>query len=117
MNLKPVQTVCLLLLFTSCKSLQRITSRDNSANTTIVSKNANPQFLDSVSITPGEKKNNNYTYNRPAEANGKKSFDHTNSSSFNIEKADWLQIKYAIIMDMPVEQLNNLPLLQQIDHW
>ncbi len=118
MNLKPLQTVCLLLLLTSCKSLQRVTSRDNSSAVTTASKNTNPKFLDSVSITPGEKKNNNYTYKRPTETNGKKSFENSNSSSsFNIEKADWLQIKYAIIMDMPVEQLNNLPLLQQIDHW
>src|SRR5690242_15838200 len=108
MNVKPVQTACLLLLFTSCKSLQRISSRDNSSNTTTISKKANPQFLDSVSITPGEKKGNDY---RPVETSGKQSFEanSSSSSSFNIEKADWLQIKYAIIMDMPVEQLNNLP--------
>ena len=118
MNLKPIQTVCLLLILTSCKSLQRISSRNNSSNTTASSKKGDPQFLDNVSITPGETKNADYTYNKPAEKNSKKSLENnTGSSSFNIEKADWLQIKYAIMMDMPVEQLNNLPLLQQIDHW
>jgi cell wall-associated NlpC family hydrolase len=117
MNLRPVQTVCLLLIFSSCKSLQRLSAHDNSSNTTASSKKGNPQFLDNVSITPGENKNPDYTYNKPAQSGNKKSFANNTSSSFNIEKADWLQIKYAIITDMPVEQLYNLPLLQQIDHW
>src|SRR5205814_7085822 len=77
----------------------------------------NPKFIDSVSITPGEKKNAGYAYNRSAEQDSKKSLTDNTFSSFNLEKADWLQIKYAIMMDIPVEQLNNLPLLQQIDHW
>jgi cell wall-associated NlpC family hydrolase len=117
MNLRPVQTVCLLLILSSCKSLQRLSAHDNSSNTTVSSKKGDPRFLDNVSITPGENKNADYTYNKPVQSGNKKSVANNTSSSFNIEKADWLQIKYAIITDMPVEQLNNLPLLQQIDHW
>jgi cell wall-associated NlpC family hydrolase len=117
MNLKPIQTVCLLLFLSSCKSLQHITSRDNSSNQTASTKKDGPEFLDDVSITPGEKKNAEYNSGTTAQSKGKKFTGNTASSNFNIEKADWLQIKYAIMTDMPVEQLNNLPLLQQIDHW
>lgn len=116
MNIRLIKTVCLLLILCSCKSLQPVTSHNNSKTSTTSSKKKNTQFLDDVSITPGEKKNNDYTYNRPFQSN-KKNYEHVTPSSFNVEKADWLQIKYSIMMDMPVEQLNNLPLLQQIDHW
>jgi cell wall-associated NlpC family hydrolase len=115
MNLRLTQYICLLLIFTSCKSFQRISSRDDSRSAT-ASKKSNSKFLNNISITPGEKKNTDYSYNKPVAQSSKKSFSNT-ASSFNLEKADWLQIKYAIMMDMPVEQLNNLPLLQQIDHW
>ncbi|HEY1869941.1 MAG TPA: hypothetical protein VGG71_02730, partial [Chitinophagaceae bacterium] len=117
MNLRLTQTVCLLLILSSCKSLQHAASRDNSSTRSTVSKKNNTQFLNDVSITPGDKNDINYTYNKSTKLSGKKSFENNTSSSFNIEKADWLQIKYAIMMDMPVEQMNDLPLLQQIDHW
>lgn len=115
MNSRFVQTLCLLLLLSSCKSL-RPASKNNSGQSTIAQKK-NTQFLDDVSITPGEKKNPDFTHNKSIQPGSKKSVDNISSSSFNIEKADWLQIKYAILTDMPVEQLNDLPLLQQIDHW
>ena len=117
MNLRLTQTIGLLLILSSCKSIQRLSSRNNSTTTTASIQKENPKFIDSVSITPGEKKNAGYAYNRSAEQDSKKSLTDNTFSSFNLEKADWLQIKYAIMMDIPVEQLNNLPLLQQIDHW
>jgi cell wall-associated NlpC family hydrolase len=48
------------------------------------------------------------TYN----ANIKSSF---NASS--IERADWLQLKYAIVLDATVETLTNVNLLKSIDEW
>ena len=112
MNLRLLQTVCLLIILSSCKSLQQSSAHKNPST----SSKTDPRFLDNVSINPGEKKNSGYAYNKSAQQGGSKSYTNT-SSSFSLEKADWLQIKYAIMIDMPVEQLNNLPLLQQIDHW
>ena len=114
MNVRSTQIISLLLILSSCKSLQHASSRDTSSHST-ASKQNDPRFLDNVVITPGEKKNTDYTYNKPVQPGSKKSF--SNNASFNLEKADWLQIKYAIMTDMPVEQLNNLPLLKEIDHW
>lgn len=34
-----------------------------------------------------------------------------------IERADWLQLKYAILLDATVEKLNNVNLLKLIDEW
>jgi hypothetical protein len=114
MNIRLAQTVCLLLILCSCKSLKpSFRNNDNAAASS--SKKKNTRFLDNVTITPGEQKNNNYKLNRSSQS--KSYYYNIAPSSFNIEKADWLQVKYAVMMDMPVEQLNNLPLLQQIDHW
>jgi lipoprotein Spr len=110
-----VQTLCLLLLLSSCKSL-RLASKET-AHSSTVSKKKNAEFLDGISMTPGEQKNSGYAYTKPVQPGSKKSVDNSPASSFNIEKADWLLVKYAIMIDMPVEQLNNLALLQQIDHW
>jgi len=115
MNWRLTQTVCLLLILYSCKSLQRVTSRDKPADVAASSKKKDVQFIDDVSINPGNNKDGGFTYNKAIQPAGSKSLH--SSSSYNLEKADWLQIKYAIMMDLPVEQLNNLPLLQQIDHW
>lgn len=114
MNIKYTSIVCLLLILCSCKSLQP--SFHNNANSSASAyKKRNTQFLDDVSITPGEKKSNRYTYKNTQQS--KKYYESIAPSNFNIENANPLQIKYAIMMDVSVEQLNNLPLLQQIDHW
>ncbi len=117
MNIRLTKIISLLLILCSCKSLQPVTSRSNSNNTNTASKKKNNPFLDNISITPGENKRNDYTYNKPAQQTNKNYYENVAPSNFNVEKADWLQIKYAIKMDVPVEQLNDLPLLQQIDHW
>lgn len=116
MNVRLTQIFVLLVVLSSCKSLQRSASRNKAPQSTASSNpKGDPRFLDNVAITPGDKKNSNYTYNSQAEQNSKESI--VNTSAYNLENADWLQIKYAILTDMPVEQLNNLPLLQQFDHW
>ena len=98
MKIKFISFICLLCFLYSCKSLQPATSRNHSNNQNNTSKKNNPQFLDNVSITPGEKKSS-YKYNKQSQQN--KYYNNTAPSSFNIEKADWLQFKYAIMMDLP----------------
>ncbi|MBS1747681.1 MAG: C40 family peptidase [Bacteroidetes bacterium] len=116
MKLRLTQFICLLLILSSCKSL-RLSSRTNSnaENTAVAPKYNSTKFLDDVSITPGSNKTN-YKYGEASLQLYQKS-NVVSNSSFSLEKADWLQIKYAIITDMPVEQMNDLPLLREIDHW
>ena len=116
MNVRLIQITFLLLILSSCKSLRPVISRTNSNNhSTTNSRKKDTRFLDDVNITPGENKNAGYV-NKKQSSNSKK-YVSNYSGNFNLEKADWLQVKYAIITDMPVEQLNNLDLLKQIDHW
>lgn len=41
----------------------------------------------------------------------------TSSNALDIEKADFLQLKYAILLDATVEKLTNVDLLKSIDEW
>lgn len=116
MKIRLTQIISLLLILSSCKSLQRTASRNNnSAPHATDTKKSDSKFLNEVAIRPGEKSSNYVVHTSPATTSTKSV--NTNSSSFNLEKADWLQVKYAIMTDMPVEQLNNLTLLKQMDHW
>ncbi|MEJ7681835.1 MAG: hypothetical protein WKG06_29105 [Segetibacter sp.] len=42
---------------------------------------------------------------------------HTSFNALDIEKADFLQLKYAIVLDATVEKLTNVNLLKSIDEW
>lgn len=114
MNVRLIFFTCLLISFCSCKSLRPAVSRTGKTTTT---GNKNPRFLEDISTTPGDKKNNNYTFKKQNPQTNLSYEYHFAPSSINIEKASWLQLKYAIKMDAPVEELNDLALLQQIDHW
>ncbi len=110
----------IVLAVTGCKTLRKITAHDNSLTTTSKSvKSGNPEFIDGIEIAPGSVVNSRHktattkinTLNRAA-AN-----ENNPNSWVSIEKASWLQMKYAIIMDVTVEKLTDILLLQEIDEW
>jgi lipoprotein Spr len=39
------------------------------------------------------------------------------SSTFSVEKANTLQLKYSVLLDTEVEEIQNLPLFEAIDDW
>jgi lipoprotein Spr len=79
----------------------------------------NIEFLDNISVKPGRvymKKASDALEAEPVlvrlEASNKMPDNLT-----DVEKANWLQLKYSIQMDIAVEEMNNIPLLQKIDEW
>lgn len=125
--------VC-LLLNTSCRSLLNITGKDSAAaNTRLVKKETttanNRGFLEQIAVAPGsavspatETVTKVYKpVKKPTAPSVKSTISHTEPdprlASSNIEQADMLQLKYAILMDATVEKLTNLPLLETIDKW
>jgi lipoprotein Spr len=79
----------------------------------------NIEFLDNISVKPGRvymKKASHALEAEPvlvrSEASNKMPDNLT-----DVEKANWLQLKYSIQMDIAVEEMNNIPLLQKIDEW
>lgn len=123
--------VC-LLLGTSCRSLRNISAKDSAAaNTRLAKKETtaanNRGFLEQISVTPGSAVSPatvtkvNKPAKQPTASLAKSTISHTEPdarlASSNIEQADMLQLKYAILMNATVEKLTNLPLLEIIDKW
>jgi cell wall-associated NlpC family hydrolase len=116
-----------LLALTSCKSLSKLTSRDNSTAKTTPAKTRSSQertFLDQIEVTPGSvvttghKASTTNSNTVVAGNTGKRNnTGATDMNAFNIERAGYLQLKYAVIIDATVEKLTNIPLLETIDKW
>ncbi len=119
---------CLLsaALLSSCGHLKKLTSRDNSSADipSKKSKEKKVRFLD-MSVSPGQvvTSSHDMSPSMPSFAERKKQRDeynanmHTSLNALDIERADFLQLKYAIVLDATVEKLTNVNLLKSIDEW
>lgn len=121
-----LRTVLLILLigaFTSCKTFHNLASKDNSASAKPAStkKKTNGQvvFLDNITVTPGETVTSRQTTKHSNSNVQQVSYvePKTELANSNIENADALQLKYAIVFDATVEKMNNLAMLQSIEQW
>ena len=114
--------LCALLL-SSCSQIKSLTSRDSSTSeaSTRKPKTKNVQFLDGISVTPGQPSTSKYSTMGPNLPKAKKAkTTETSQPEFlagDIERANWLQLKYAIMLDATVEKLVNVGLLKLIDEW
>ena len=117
--------VCIYLLgavalLNSCKSINKLAAKDNSTSSKQKQqRNSNGvTFLNNVSVTPGKGRTAIAEPARKPEVT--KNYTPTfirNGKIFNIETALQLQFKYAMILDVPVEEITNIPLLQDVDYW
>lgn len=122
-------TFITILMFTSCSQWKNLTSRDSSTKKTTVksTKKKDVRFLDNISVTPGQTAGSSHSTvasSMPSLEKRNKEREEYNarirnvsSRNADIEKADWLQLKYAIILDATVESLTNINLLKLIDDW
>ena len=122
---------CLVLVFGSCKTIRKLTDKDGSMANSAPKKTrkSNPVFLDNIEVTPGNavtSRHKTSTTNQRRKiteagdaANNDASYGYSNPNipKLDIEKVAALQYKYSLIVNAPVEELNNLPLLQLIDQW
>lgn len=77
----------------------------------------NVKFLDDIAVTPGGStvKNEGTT---TSSANGPKSdIELYTSKSSSVEKASPLQLKYSVLLNTEVEDLENTRLLESVDEW
>lgn len=77
------------------------------------------EFLDNISVKPGRvymKKASDALEAEPVLMRTERA-DRMPDNLTDVEKANWLQLKYSIQMDIAVEDINNIPLLQKIDEW
>jgi hypothetical protein len=113
-----------VLVFGSCTTLQKIAPKRISAAPVMASSqktivpNEQIEFLENLSVTPGKIYIKNASLGMeemdPSES---KPLDKMPDNLSEVEKANWLQLKYSIIIDVPVESITNIALLKKIDEW
>ncbi len=112
----------------SCKSLQRLSARDTSVQSSQAAKKkkrTDLRFIDDISISGGS---NSRQIQEPSGSRASRKRKQSPQvvyapptdvvlTNYNIENASWLQFKYSILLDATVERLTNVLLLQNMDHW
>jgi lipoprotein Spr len=76
-------------------------------------------FLDNISVKPGRvyfKKASDALEAEPVLVR-QETVNRMPDNLTDVEKSNWLQLKYSIQMDIAVEEIQNIPLLQKIDEW
>jgi lipoprotein Spr len=77
------------------------------------------EFLDNISVKPGRvylKKASDALEAEPVLVR-QETVNRMPDNLTDVEKSNWLQLKYSIQMDIAVEEIQNIPLLQKIDEW
>lgn len=125
--------ILVIAAMVSCKPLKSLTSKDTSSTakqSTNKPRNKDVTFIDNIEVTPGtvvtskHKTINTASAKKTVKKTGNGSGQEVSkteptvtSTNSNIENADYLQLKYAMMLDATVEKLTNIPLLQNIDKW
>ncbi len=112
-----------VILLASCSTLKNLSFPIKTGKQVVVSDTKKTprtmEFLEDISVTPGKITINNASNavetEKPAVIN--KNYELMPVNLSDIEKANWLQIKYSLKMDIAVEEIKNIPLLQKIDEW
>lgn len=122
---------CLIVLLGSCSTIQKVSHSTKAALSNLKFSNSNTvinnvvenkdeiQFLDNLSVTPGK------VFIKKASGDIASNYENTSitknevmpSNLSEVEKANWLQLKYSIKMDVAVESIINIPLIEKIDEW
>ncbi len=101
----------LLILLASCSTLKNLSFPLNTGKQAVVSDTKKTprtmEFLEDISVTPGKITINNASNavetEKPTVIN--KNYEMMPVNLSDIEKANWLQIKYSLKMDIAVEEI------------
>lgn len=111
-----------VLVLSSCNTVRNLVNKDNSTQKTVtkVYGTEKREFINGIEVTLGTVTTTKHKTSSSATTSKNKANSGGNGnppSKADLEKASWLQLKYAIVMDMPAEELTNIPLLELMDKW
>lgn len=119
-----ISVTCILAFaLTSCGTMKTLTSKLKVKNTyqnaVALASEDSIEFLENISVTPGRiyMKKSSGSIDVERVYVKKTAYDIMPDNLTDIEKANWLQLKYSIKMDVAVEEIKNIPLLEKIDEW
>ncbi|BAV08081.1 lipoprotein Spr [Filimonas lacunae] len=114
----------MVIAVASCKSIKNIGAKDNStaksSKSSTRTRSGSGKFIDGIEVTPGSVVTSKHATSSSLTGKKGKLYqpeDDVPASGMNIEEAQWLQLKFAIILDASVEKLTNMALLRSLDEW
>jgi len=109
-------TITCLFAFASCRSVRKVTSTDKSGSTKVTKKYGKEkrEFINGIEVILGTTTTTKHKTTSVASNSNKKSSNYNKAEA---EKASYLQIKYAPIIEVPTKRLDNIPLLELMDKW
>jgi lipoprotein Spr len=108
----------IVLLIASCKSVKKSSSSTKKVPSTTAKKKT-PQkreFINGMEVTLGATTKTNHKSSSNSTGSSKKK-DEPYISKSEKEKANYLQLKYAVYVEVPTNKLKNIELLELIDKW
>lgn len=120
-----IYSLLAISVLTSCSQLKSLTAQDTSTHKAPqTKKNRQVQFLEDISVTSGQKVTSRHASIGPKVPKSLK-FEETvyrnetvpNYTAADGERGDWLQLKYALLLDASPESLKNEYLLKMVDEW
>ena len=107
----------------SCRSFKQLTAKDHNSTGTVAKRSkkvGNPTFIEGIEVTPGVKvssKHKTSTVNTKTADRKNTTTSSTSNSLFTVENASFLQLKYSVLIGVPINYLTNLALLELMDKW
>lgn len=101
--------VIILVASASCNSVKKTT-------TTKMKSPQKREFINGIEVTLGSTTTTKHNSSNNPSVNTNKETE-PNISKSEKEKANYLQLKYAVIVDVPTNKLTNIELLELIDTW
>lgn len=120
MTLKSYISILAAIAFlASCKTVRNVTNKDKTGSRVVSKKYGSEkrEFINGIQVTMGTVTTTKQKTSSVSTSGNKNTTITQSSNAADIEKANWLQLKYAVLIDAPVEKLSNILLLEQIEHW
>ncbi len=112
--------IMLVASLASCSSFRRLTSSNTNVSAKRIShkhQNKKVEFLNGIELTPGA-----VVVSKHKTATNQYQSNTTDATAYsslsgNIEKLNWLQLKYGVMLNTTVESVSNILLLQKLEEW
>lgn len=124
---KIIPGLFIVVIMASCSGLKPLNFTSNkqvaasaavSAQPSAANKKQQVKFLDDIAVEPGATvTHRSGAVDKPAGNEPAPDVNNYLNRSSSLEKATELQLKYAILLNTEVEQLQDNPLLEHIDEW
>jgi hypothetical protein len=119
---KPLIILPLMVGIISCSTMKRSTSAGAGSKTNSTTKTdskSSPAFIENISIKPEKQHSRQETVSKPVvlQTSSTDTTSGFEDNSLPVEFSETLQFKYAILLNVPVEEVTNRHQIEYIESW